>query len=76
MSEAGTAISGISEARPALQKNEYYDYDQTDGFEERILNFLDRLAHRGSRVVFDLVIEPNRKTLLKLAHLRTHGDVT
>ncbi len=57
---------------PALEKDEDDENDESDRFEERLLHFMNRLAHRGRRVVLDFVIEPGWKALLEFSHLRAH----
>ena len=58
---------------PGLEKDEHDENDQRDGFEERLLHFVDRLAHGGCRVVNDCVVEPGGEALLELSHLLAHG---
>ena len=53
MIETGTATSGMTEARQRLQEQDHDEHDERDGFEQRMHDRLDRLAHEDRRVIHD-----------------------
>ena len=58
---------------PGLEKNKHDENDKRDGLEERLLHFVDRLAHGRCRVVDNCVVEPDGEALLELSHFLAHG---
>ena len=46
MSETGTASSGMMRRAPGLQEDQDDEHHERDRFEERLLHFVDRFAHR------------------------------
>ena len=69
ISETGTSIMGRRVCVPILQEHQHDDEDQHEGFEQRLVNLVDRFIDEDRGVVDDLVANFGGKAAFQLGHL-------
>ncbi len=68
----GTVVAGTSMARQSCRKTRMTISTRIGGFDQRLIDFVDRLLHEERRVEGNGVDDALREFLRKRLHLRRH----